>query len=377
MEPPEPEEEAPPRIWETEEYKRNEKNIAERLRLGRQYFVAGEYDQAQEMFEGVLKRDAHNSEAIRLMEKVTQKKYDRASMELEATRKGMMVEVRKAWNPRDYGLLEQGKDAWGQWIGRQKGKPVEETQRLKILARMDNIKIPEIDFRQANIHDVVNFLQEASVEFDKSDVRDESKGVNIILNLKSGRPASEPADIFLETEGVPGLDEGEMPLVTFSARHISLLEALKLVTSIGNLKYRVEGSVVMIVPIDAPEGEIIYRMYDVLPSVGDKIAALGPEVGTTRRRRTSARQFVSIDEGGTGTERADWKEFFAEMGVPWPTGSSIKYIPAIGRIVVANTADNLTIFETILAALNVVPNQIEIEARFVEVLQRDLESLGF
>jgi general secretion pathway protein D len=45
--------------------------------------------------------------------------------------------------------------------------------------------------------------------------------------------------------------------------------------------------------------------------------------------------------------------------------------------VVANTSDNLIMFERILAELNVVPSQIEIESRFVEVAQRDLTSLGF
>lgn len=44
---------------------------------------------------------------------------------------------------------------------------------------------------------------------------------------------------------------------------------------------------------------------------------------------------------------------------------------------VANTADNLAVFEQRLAALNIVPKQIEIEARFVEVNQTDLNALGF
>ena len=44
---------------------------------------------------------------------------------------------------------------------------------------------------------------------------------------------------------------------------------------------------------------------------------------------------------------------------------------------VANTPNNLATFEKILEVIDVVPSQIEIEARFVEVRQTDLDSLGF
>ena len=57
------------------------------------------------------------------------------------------------------------------------------------------------------------------------------------------------------------------------------------------------------------------------------------------------------------------------MGVEWPDRSSIKFIRPIGKLVVANTLENLTVFEKVLSILNVVPYQIEIEARFVEVAQ--------
>jgi general secretion pathway protein D len=64
------------------------------------------------------------------------------------------------------------------------------------------------------------------------------------------------------------------------------------------------------------------------------------------------------------------------MGVEWPDRSSIKFIRPIGKLVVANTLENLTVFEKVLSILNVVPYQIEIEARFVEVAQTDVDSLG-
>jgi len=81
----------------------------------------------------------------------------------------------------------------------------------------------------------------------------------------------------------------------------------------------------------------------------------------------------TADMGGT----QDWKSFFGEMGVAWPDGSSISYMSTIGKLRVKNTEEQLAIFEQVLEDLNVTPRLIEIEARFVEVNQNDLNSLGF
>ena len=90
---------------------------------------------------------------------------------------------------------------------------------------MKEIKIPGMDFRQANIRDVVGFLSHASVEFDKTDAAAGEKGVNFLLNQGT-----------------------EAPLVTFSASAISLFEAIKIVTQVADLTYRIDGNAVIIEP---------------------------------------------------------------------------------------------------------------------------------
>ncbi|MBN1558554.1 MAG: hypothetical protein JW951_10470 [Lentisphaerae bacterium] len=384
--PEEPEAEEEERVarWRQPEYQEAQESIKERLRLGREYFITQEYDRAQLMFESVLKRDPHNTEAIRMLQKVTQKLYDIASLELESTRKDMMYQLRKTWSRRNYALAEEEGEL--EALAPRRRTPPEEAQaRKRILDKMGRIVIPELDFRQANIHDVIDFLQEASVEFDKESEEGEQRGVNIILNLRSERRGEAglgagPADPFaaaLEADTGTGGGAGtDVQSITFSARHISLLEALDIVTNVADLKYRIEGSVVMVVPSDAPAGAIVHRMYDVLPTVIERIGEIAPEFGTGGGRG-GAGDFMTLESGGIGGDTVDLKEFFGGMGVQWPMGSSIKYIPALGKLVVANTADNLTVFENILSVLDVIPKQVEIEARFVEVLQTDLDSLGF
>jgi general secretion pathway protein D len=46
-------------------------------------------------------------------------------------------------------------------------------------------------------------------------------------------------------------------------------------------------------------------------------------------------------------------------------------------IIVRNTPENLEIFERVLSAYNLIPSQVEIEARFVQISQNDLDELGF
>jgi general secretion pathway protein D len=358
--------------WNQSEYLQKQKEVTERMTQGREHYIANELDKAQAMFESVLRDDPDNTEALRWREKVTQARYERASMELETTRIDMVRQVRDAWNPRDYGV------GLAPRTEKDKGprEPIRgETDQDRILKKMDGITIPEIDFRQANIQNVIEFLQDQSIEWDRSG--DDPRGVNLILNLgavEAAPVAAQPAD---EWGFAPAPEPSAAPagtqLITFRAREISLLQALKIVTDVANLKYRIEGNVVMVLPFNAADSKIIHRMYDVLPTVGERISQVRAAAAAEER----SSDFIAIGGGDIDQGATDWKQFFSELGVKWPLSSSIKYVPAIGKLMVANTADNLAVFEQRLAALNIVPKQIEIEARFVEVNQTDLNSLGF
>ena len=224
----------------------------------------------------------------------------------------------------------------------------------ELLRQMQQIIIPEIDFRQANIHDVVKYLQEVSVAHDP-----EGTGVNIIVNLASKeRPqASRGGDPFAPGEREKQPDAG-VPLITFSARRISLLEAVRIVSRVANLQYGFVGRAVMIAPPTAAFGDIVVRTYDVLPSVEERIA---PPDRYHRHGELSDRE---------------WKEFFARMGVRWPPDSSVRYVRSMGKLVVANTEADLVDFERVFAELRALPMLIEIEAKFIAFPAADIERLA-
>lgn len=68
--------------------------------------------------------------------------------------------------------------------------------------------------------------------------------------------------------------------------------------------------------------------------------------------------------------------------VDFPKGASAVYQPKLGKLFIRNTAANLTVAEEILSAMDVAQissdvEQVEIEAKFVEVSEGTLEQLGF
>ncbi|MDP6526688.1 MAG: hypothetical protein QGH15_20980 [Kiritimatiellia bacterium] len=92
---------------------------------------------------------------------------------------------------------------------------------------LESIVIPEIDFRQANIHDCLLFLETASAEVGSSTNKSSRKRVKFITKFSA---AAE--------EGVP--------FITFKARYINLHEALKIITEISNLQFHIEGGAVIV-----------------------------------------------------------------------------------------------------------------------------------
>ena len=352
--------------------------IANHLRRGRQHQVLGEYDLARKSYEAVLAEDPHHRDAIALRARVERRIYDLRTEELLSTQESMMRQVREAWRPADY-VRRVPQEATGQG-------PVEtDDNRLSVVDKMQEIIIPEMEFRQANIHVIVQFLVEASRNFAPTNwtTLDRARGITIILNVNSpedtggagdDEAASDPFAIDDDPlDGGRGVGGGTG--LTLSARYISLFQALKLITEVANLKYRIDEDIVMIVDADAPDGDIIVRTYPVQPNFMERVAEIS-QATSRRSRGGGAGPFIEFGSEAEISEGEDLSSLFKDLGVPFPKGSSIKYVSGLAKLFVANTANNLTLFERVLKEINVVPKQIEIEARFVDISQTDLSELG-
>ncbi len=355
----------PPRPYESGEVQERRRRVHEMLEEARGYLRTLDLKRAQELFEAVLSIEPENPAAKRYLRELHNQRYLLSSLEREATTREMIADVRSTWRPREYEDVDPVDPEVDPRV------PVHE----EIIRKMEEIIIPEIQFRQANIHDVVDFLVRTSIDEDP-EPDPAKRGVNIILNLGAAIPGRSPDrripdDPFAGiTERRPAARPGDDITVTFTARYITLKQALEIITQVAGLKYHIEGNVVMIVPKDAIIDRIIHRMYPVEPSLLDVVEQ---DRAAAPRRDDPFRR---LDAEPIERDRAPVQQFFEQMGVEFPPGSSIAYRPAIGKLVVANTAENLEIFERILREVDIVPSQVEIEARFVEVNQTDLEEFG-
>jgi hypothetical protein len=168
-----------------------------------------------------------------------------------------------------------------------------------IVKKLETIVIPEIDFRQANIHDVVDFFQKASIHFDPGVDPKAQKGVNIILDI--GHTGEKPA-----------------PLITFSARSVSLAEALKITTRVSGLKHVIDGSIVLVVDKDYV-GALIARSY-----------ALPEPVLQAFDRLT-----------GEGRDHTRLKAWLTNIGgVEFPEGSHLEYVPELQKVFLKVNAES-------------------------------------
>lgn len=390
----------PPKATDDEEIITKNEQVAYWLDQGRQYYELGEWKIAEGFYERALLKDEFNSDAIRYLKRINERKFEVRSEEMWATKSRMIEDVRNSWNPP----IRVPEDLRRTPVG--PGKETSITSDVRVLEeKMENILIPRIEFRSANIQDVISFLVDASIANDPEGI-----GVNVILNLNvagddagagGGAQEQDPfatdpfaadpfaadpfaADAFGATPGggantmnepattVGGGSSGNaVPNITLNLRRVSMLDAVRYVTEVAGLKYRIEKKVVIITPADSVQGQVVTKIYPVQPSIMDMII----EKETTDNQDRGEGEFIEMGRATTMT-RGDVKKFFTDAGVPFPRGTSITFNAAISSLIVANTSENMAIFERILSQINVIPKQVEIEARFTEVIQSDLKELG-
>ncbi|AKJ65451.1 hypothetical protein [Kiritimatiella glycovorans] len=383
-------EQARKKAEESEKRAKKEKKVKEVNELdqmidrGRDYFKKGKFDQARVMFETVVSKDPYNKEANEYLRKIADRRNASYEDKTSASRADMLADVEKAWNPplRE-ALLPREEE--------EEGKVSEEAQKIEQLRqKLEDIIIPELDFREANIKDVVNFLSDMCQR--------QGKPVNfILLGLDSAKARSQQGggddeDEFGFGGGGGGQQSGgaEDITVTISLRDISVLDALKYITEMAGLKYEVNPNVVTITPVGYVAREKLeLRTYDVIPAIGQEMEAqAGDGEDTGGGRGGGGGGFELFGEttgggggGGGGTSGAiDVAGFFS--GVEFPQGATAVYRPKFNTLTVRNTPQNLDMIEKLIERLTQkareqLSAQVEIEAKFVEVNEGALSELGF
>lgn len=346
-----------------------------KLEQGKVYFGNKRYSDARELFEHVLLKEPYNIVATRYLQRINEKLLEAGKERRDVMTMERIAEIKWKWNDPVTPLVSPDVIIEG-------AKPVKKINRVGegIWAKLDSIVIPKISFEDATINSVVKYLKTRSRELDP-----DGEGVNIFLQLEAPAPIQAAApeeeefgddEFDFEFEEFEEFDEEEQEeiveqppdelTITMDFDNIPLGEVIRYICQGASLKYKVETHAVIIASQGIAFDEMETRFYPV--EAGFLMQTQTREVGGG---------FEDSAESGTNEKPQSPLTLFQNYGVGFPQGAKINYDQRTSKLIVTNTPTNLRKVERILAELNVQPVQVTIEAKFVEIAQKDLEELGF
>jgi general secretion pathway protein D len=353
------------------------------------YYNSGRFDLAFKRCEQILNTDPYNIAAQQMKEKIDRAMSDAHLAGYNETRARAMREIDKAWvRPirkfnivTETGPIDQGTQTSG--------------NIARIQKKLERIIIPTLEFKEATIREAVDFLKKKSKDLDTTEEREEDRGVNIVLKLEGAGGGSAPMPEMAApvAPAIPGLEPlpGAAPLaapmaapmptvnpgdarISISLTNIPLIEALKYVTGLANLKYKVEPYAVSIVPQSVNIDTVYTKEWKVRPDLISRTPG-----GGGGGLEAPAAAPADATRGGTGIgAREAAKDWLIAQGVTFGANASAIYIPTSSKLIVRNTQEMLDLIDQIIeSSAGSGPVQIDIEAKFVEITQNNLKELSF
>jgi general secretion pathway protein D len=348
-----------------------------------QYQELGRYDLADKEAQKILNLDKYNKGAELRRQAVAEEKSDFAEVAYNSARAQAMWEVGKEWQ-RPYRRFDK--------------RTIEITEKskssapstVKIGKKLNSIIIPKIDFRDSTVRETIEFLVKKSKELD-----DEKEGVNIVLKIEGGAapivpaaaPAADPAGLIPGLDAAPAAPAAPAPAplvggsgdtrITLTLNNVPLIEALKYITTLANLKFKIDPFAVTVVPIGTDTTEMFTKEWKVRPDFLTRIPGGGGG---------GAGLGAVTPDGGAGAggvaplgSAMTAKDTLIAAGVQFPPGSIAIYSKSTSTLTVKNSSENLDLIEKIVESLesSAGVTQVEIQAKFVEITQNNLKELSF
>lgn len=323
------------------EYVAQSKIIRDLLTRGRAQYLNGDYDGASATFREVEARDANNPEAKLFQTKIAEILGSVHKQNFYKTREQMLTEVDQSWErPKVFDVTVK---QTGEGVGIS-----------KTAQKMNDIVIPQVNFSGMELTRVIETLSELSLEYDEEQV-----GVNIV-------PLFDPNE--------------KNPRVNISLRNLSLDRILQFVTQQVNFNYDIGDDAVTVAPSDGIDGKTtVTEFFPISRATVIRLTGFRDGGGSGSSGPVDPFAPPSSGGGSSGPSASDEVEalqgFFQSAGVNFElAGTSLAFDGE--QLIVTQTRRNLERMRVILRNYNEV-KQVEIEAKFLEVTQNDLEEVGF
>ena len=331
------------------------------------YASSGRNDLALRRYESVLAIDPYNSAARKGMEAIHNTDIKYADEAYNETRGRMLWQVEKAWE-RPPRKSNQGRST--ESSGRQ--QDIRGTDQ--IIEKLNSIVIDKIDLSDSPISEAVEYLKQKSFSLDPT-----KKGVNIFLKLaQPGMAASTTQSTNASPTAVQAPPAAAAPLsephLTLSLSHVPIYVALDYIAKLSNMKLKIDPYAVSIVPLSEPTDVMLTKEYKVPPTF------IPPKQldGASALPQPGFAGGVPDPNKARVAQRMDAKEYLSSQGVVFEQGASANYLATGSKLVVRNTRDQIDLIDSLVdAAMGVAPSQVDIQTKFLEINQNNLQELGF
>lgn len=312
------------------------------LQEAKGFEASGRYDLAFRRCEQALNLDKYNIAARRLMEQINNARSNYAKAAFNESRSAMLTEVSKAWE-LPVTKFTEGPTS----IIEQPEIAARATQGIQ--EKLDSIIIPSIEFNDASLRVALDNLRRRAAELDTVEPDPAKKGINILVKKSPG--------------------DTDYP-ITFDATNLPLRAVLEYIASSAGMKIKIDPHAVVFVPMSENTDILLTKEYKVPPSFmqgSPSSGASAPTFGAS-----------SASQSAIEARTFNAKNFLESQGVTFPPGASANYLPSSSRLIVKNTLSNLESVDALVeASIAERPTQVEIETKFLEVTQNNLNELGF
>ncbi len=252
-----------------------------------------------------------------------------------------------------YRMMDEVGEAWERpqiFDRTAAARPQEKSNR--ILLKMESIVLPRVNFNGVILSRVIDTLSALSEEYDR-----EKDGINIVL--------IDPAN--------------KDPTVNIALRNLALNRVLDFTVESIGYEYDVQDDVVVVRP---STGVIGYRLEtEFFPISRSTIIRLTGIGSGTRSGDVSYDPFAPTPAQNSGDYALGGEEqalmnFLQRAGIPFDSVPGSNLALADGQLIVTSTSRHIDKVRNLLRRYSEV-KQVEIETKFIEVQQSDLDELGF
>ncbi|MDD5261881.1 MAG: hypothetical protein PHD76_08540 [Methylacidiphilales bacterium] len=328
-------------------------NIQKLIFEGDSFYETGQYNRAIGRYKEVLLIDPYNNQARQRIEKTENIKYQVASIRREERKTKMLQQVDAEWatQPRP-----QRTDLTGTSVSEATSSDVS-----KMYDKLEKIIIPECNFTDADVADVLRYLQEQSKVIDPK-----GEGVNFVLKgeptaLNNPAPAAAPGGAAAAEAPAP---PPSIHSLSLNLRNLSLLKILGYIPELTTYKFKVEEYAVYFFPNTETSDVMVVKSYSVPPTFFPQTL------------KTDTTTVGALNNATVNVVTVDVKKALEERGVKFANGASAAYLPKTAKLVARNTLDQLNLIEQLVGKEANAVSQVEVEAKFIEFTEDKLKDFA-